>query len=202
AARPSAPVLHLAAVSAVDVGGRQVCAIAGGTLSCWGRDGDGGLGNGDQGGDVTAPSEIKAGVGVVGTGRFHTCIADRVDGAVSCTGRGEDGQNGSTELVARVAFDPVSSLSGAAQLAAGFAHSCARLQSGEVRCWGRNNRGRLGNGETSSTGVPVPEAAALPCSATDLAAGGDSTCALCGEELWCWGSGSDGRLGDGTSDAI
>lgn len=43
----------------------------------------------------------------------------------------------------------------ATQVTAGYRHACALLASGEVRCWGRNDMGELGNGSTRSSAAPV-----------------------------------------------
>lgn len=40
---------------------------------------------------------------------------------------------------------------GVVELTAGFRHVCARLGSGEVRCWGDNSRGQLGTGGPGSS---------------------------------------------------
>ena len=40
----------------------------------------------------------------------------------------------------------VDGVKGARQLALGNHHSCARLETGRVLCWGENRLGQLGNG--------------------------------------------------------
>lgn len=37
------------------------------------------------------------------------------------------------------------------RVSAGREHTCARAESGRVSCWGRNDFGQLGNGESGST---------------------------------------------------
>ena len=46
-------------------------------------------------------------------------------------------------------------LSKIAQLAVGFAFTCARLRNGTARCWGRNHHGQLGDGSFDESHVPV-----------------------------------------------
>jgi alpha-tubulin suppressor-like RCC1 family protein len=44
---------------------------------------------------------------------------------------------------------------GVLEAAAGQGHACSLQTSGEVYCWGQNNRGQLGNGGNGGSGVPV-----------------------------------------------
>ncbi len=80
-------------------------------------------------------------------------------------------------------------------------HSCAISDSGEVYCWGRGTYGRLGYGNTNSLGdnsneLPFLNAVDLEGSAKLLALTETSTCAaMLDNEVYCWGSGSNGRTG-------
>ncbi len=69
--------------------------------------------------------------------------------------------------------------------------ACARLASDAVRCWGDEALGRLGNGVTTGSSFePVPIAAAPEITglvATDLAVGGEWSCAKTATGLTCWG---------------
>jgi len=49
----------------------------------------------------------------------------------------------------------VSGLSGATQITAGDAHTCALLEGGSAKCWGSNASGRLGDGTTTQRLTPV-----------------------------------------------
>jgi alpha-tubulin suppressor-like RCC1 family protein len=44
---------------------------------------------------------------------------------------------------------------GVVEIAAGDYFTCARLESGTVKCWGSNRLGELGNGKSDDSLVPV-----------------------------------------------
>ena len=95
----------------------------------------------------------------------------------------------------------------ARSLSTGAAHSCAILPTGRVKCWGSGANGRLGQGSTSSLGDAAGEMAALPPvdlgagrTATAVTAGAAHTCALLDDAtVKCWGTGGNGRLGQGST---
>jgi alpha-tubulin suppressor-like RCC1 family protein len=85
-------------------------------------------------------------------------------------------------------------------IALGASHTCA-LKAGEVYCWGY---GQLGDGTPDNvilTPVKVSDTAGVfsNTSVTDIAAGGDHTCAIKAGEVYCWGDNLFGQLGDGTT---
>lgn len=92
------------------------------------------------------------------------------------------------------------------QVSAAPNHTCARLGSGSVWCWGRNETGQLGVGDFSDS--PVPRAVVDLEDAVDISAGGSpfggwtgTTCAAReSSEVWCWGRNDRGQVGDGTTD--
>ncbi|MFC1643163.1 RCC1 domain-containing protein, partial [Myxococcota bacterium] len=89
-------------------------------------------------------------------------------------------------------------------------HTCALLDDGSIKCWGWNNLGQLGIGDTNSRGdQPGEMGNALPRvhlgadhTATAIAAGVFNTCAILEtRELECWGSNSSGQLSTGDTSA-
>lgn len=85
-------------------------------------------------------------------------------------------------------------------IAAGYAHTCALLSDGTVRCWGFNGYGELGfattqmcnNTPCSMSPQPVPGLAGV----TAIAAGDYSTCAIItGGAVKCWGDNQWGQVG-------
>ena len=71
-----------------------------------------------------------------------------------------------------------------------------------MKCWGRIWFGALGSGTTSGGDVTTPPSATVDLgsgrTALAISAGGAHTCAILDDgSVKCWGSDSDGQLGDG-----
>ena len=84
----------------------------------------------------------------------------------------------------------------------GNSHSCALRPNGEVRCWGGNTSGQLGdNNQPDESSSPRPVFSMN--NAATINALSDHTCVTRDDSrVWCWGSNGSGRLGNGnTSDA-
>lgn len=83
-------------------------------------------------------------------------------------------------------------------VATGGSFACAVLSSGDVTCWGRNNRGQLGAGGKDPVLGPA-RVVGLPAPAIAVAAAGEQACAvLTSQQVACWGANGSGQLGDGT----
>jgi len=83
----------------------------------------------------------------------------------------------------------------AVEVVAGRRHTCARLESGEVRCWGGNGSGQLGVGDTEPRKKPAVVDGVEQ--AGRLAAGREHTCAMTdSKELFCWGANGSGQAGE------
>ena len=77
--------------------------------------------------------------------------------------------------------------------------SCALFASGQIRCWGNNNYGQLGDGTTTHQYIPTP-VVGLPETdpVVQLAAGGRHTNVLLASgRIMAWGLGDTGQLGNG-----
>lgn len=84
----------------------------------------------------------------------------------------------------------------AVAIAAGVNHTCALMANGNVRCWGQNRYGQLGNGvdfqESSKTPVDVKNLT----NAVAIATGDYYTCAVrFNGTVKCWGANDYGQLG-------
>jgi alpha-tubulin suppressor-like RCC1 family protein len=87
---------------------------------------------------------------------------------------------------------------GVVELASGYGHSCARFSNGTVKCWGRNDDGRLGNGTNTDSAYPVLVSGLTD--AVQITAGGYHTCARRSNgTISCWGGNLAGQLGTGST---
>jgi alpha-tubulin suppressor-like RCC1 family protein len=148
-------------------------------------------------------------VTLVASGDSHTC-ALLADGTVKCWGSNEFGQLGvaatlgQTQVVgSQVQAVPLGGLP-VKFIAAGGRHTCAVVTNGpadEVRCWGANDSGQLGQTLAIGTNSAAPSLAFAPGMAITMVAAGDAhTCAIDNSQVVsCWGSNSDGQLGDPTT---
>jgi hypothetical protein len=146
-------------------------------------------------------------------------------GRIICWGYGDSGQlgTGSTSAVGFYASDMTSlpfisfsTTDAALSISAGQAHTCALFsitpgeKAGKIRCWGNNVHGQLGNGGTGNVGVSpnhVSNIKYIGFSDTLLSlqvtAGSTHTCAVfTNERIRCWGYGSQGALGYGSTQSI
>ena len=93
------------------------------------------------------------------------------------------------------------------QVSAGSSHTCALLNTGKVRCWGSGSNGRLGYGNPSDIGDDETPASAgdvdVGRKVSQISTGVYHTCALLDTgSVRCWGTGDNGRLGFGNTNAI
>jgi len=136
-------------VAAVSAGESHTCVLTNaGGVRCWGRNTDGELGTGSSTPLLSPPgTDVLSGVKQILAASRFTC-ALLTSGGVRCWGYNGLGVIGDeTEIQAeRISPGTVDVLGGAASLAAGIGHACARMTSGGVRCWGANQAGQLGDG--------------------------------------------------------
>jgi alpha-tubulin suppressor-like RCC1 family protein len=84
--------------------------------------------------------------------------------------------------------------------APGADHVCGVLRSGKVVCGGFNFYGQLGDGTT--IGGTAPVAVSLPAGLGRLGAGLGYTCWLTRSDVYCWGNGARGQLGNGATGIV
>ncbi len=168
-----------------------------GTVSCWGENQDGQLGNGESLNRKPLPVDVKGinDATAIACGSNFSCALQR-SGGVSCWGNGLGGQLGTGTPRLQPIAAPVSGLIDAVSISAGESHACAVRVRGGVVCWGDNVNGQLGTGDKMNRNVPT----AVPTldGVAVVAAGSRSTCALkkAGGVL-CWGANEIGQLGSG-----
>lgn len=207
----------------VTTGAQHTCAVlSNGRAQCWGRGDDGRLGHRSESwiGDnetLLASDYIQLGsnrevVDIVAGDRHSCAILD--NRTIRCFGLGADGRLGYGN-VANIGDnehpstqDPVDVVRAAVSISAGGAHTCATLDDGSVRCWGKGAAGRLGYNSTANIGDNESPSARIPVQlpggrAAAITAGGAHTCAVVlGGQVSCWGEGADGRLGYGATASI
>jgi alpha-tubulin suppressor-like RCC1 family protein len=204
------------AATAVANGGIHTCAVTSiGHVLCWGANSFGQLGDGttterhnplsvlitdDFGRNVPLVGATK-----VGVGGNHSCVVLN-DTRAACWGANTYGQIGNHNFtdpylsVAEMVVSPSDApLENVSTIAGGENDTCALLTSGDVKCWGDNGYGQLGNG-IAATRTTGPDVTVESTTAQAIAVGGFHGCALTtSKTVRCWGNNTFGQLGDGTT---
>jgi alpha-tubulin suppressor-like RCC1 family protein len=143
----------------------HTCAIAAGSVYCWGKTSSGdvpafctGVPN-DQRVPVLAPLSGTAFPQQIAVAQTRTCVR-LTDGTIECCGDDSRGQLGLGKVSANrtvLSFTRASALEGyAVQVVTGSTMTCALLREGRVACWGGNERGELGQSTVDSSPHPTP----------------------------------------------
>jgi Regulator of chromosome condensation (RCC1) repeat/Putative metal-binding motif/Calcium-binding EGF domain len=153
----------------VALGSRHSCALLDdGAVKCWGYNAYGQLGLGDTRnrgpspasmGDALPQLPLQGKVSTIAAGSDHTCAL--IGGQVKCWGRNDRGQLGQShtrnvgdEPGELEAVPPVDLGTGRTAVSIDVGeHSCAVLDNGGVKCWGPNDQGELGQGDTQTRGA-------------------------------------------------
>ena len=202
-------------VDEIAIGAYHSCARVGGTVSCWGLNTEGQLGDGslvnsrNMPGLVTGISDAVA----ISAGRSHTCALLApgnvfTNSSVVCWGSNLSGQlgDGNSGGISRTPVT-VAALGAAGvkpqRIATGAQHSCALLTNQTAQCWGANAYGALGDGTFVSSASPKT-VVGLPAAGTGLnvanaiTAGNDATCVIMSNGgIRCWGMNEFGQGGHG-----
>ncbi len=175
-------------VLALAAGGANTCARKkSGELSCWEPKHYANRHN-DQ--SLHVPS--LPGLASVTVGAGHACALDG-GGTVSCWGSAYEQALGfkSPEQYPQPVKEPraIPGLTEVVALDAGSGATCAVRKSGQVRCWGRNVDGLLGQG-TQGDAAPIGDVVSLPPAAR-VSVGGRLACSLgTDKRVSCWGGGA------------
>lgn len=176
---------------AIDVGcGQNHCCglTSAGTVSCWGYNSSGQLGNGDTTQQLApVPVTGLADATQLAVVTSSTCALKK-DGSVVCWG-----QNFDKVPVAVEGATDITQLD-----AEGFA--CGVKKDKTVVCWGDNSYGQLGDGTTEDRQKKAAPVKGL-AGAVQVSVGVHHACALLEDNsVRCWGKNGRGQLGDGSID--
>jgi alpha-tubulin suppressor-like RCC1 family protein len=178
-------------VTAVRTGINHTCAVTeSGGLWCWGSNQDGAIGPGFTGGSSRTPVAIpgyESGVVDVGTGYRFSCLLTR-GGSVRCWGNSQYYMIGDGTITTRAWPTEVLGLvSGVKSIAVAHSHSCAVTAAGGVTCWGLNNTGQLGIGNTELPTTPQ-QVRGLEQGVQSVVVSGSNSCAVTtAGGVKCWG---------------
>lgn len=170
-----------------------------GSVSCWGSDIWGQLGDGaanSSGATPVAVVGLDSSVTDTASGPFQSC-AVKTDHSLWCWGDNDNanlGDGTTTGHTVPIKIDKLGET--VAEVSLYYDHSCSVGTDGSAYCWGFNLWGQIGAGE-SGTLAPflTPTAVTLPGAATSIGAGRDHTCVMLKSgAILCWGSNGAGQI--------
>ncbi|MGB1461289.1 MAG: S8 family serine peptidase [Candidatus Thalassarchaeaceae archaeon] len=190
----------------LSAGDWHTCAILDdASLKCWGRNNFGQLGDGTNSDSSTPVTVSLPGEKflAVSAGSNHTCAVSD-SWAVSCWGSNQNGQLGIGTTVSSNTPSTVTVGGSVVAVSAGGSHTCAILDGtsgGDVKCWGDNAFGQLGDGTTTqqndASTVTSPVTGAIT-----IDVGRSHTCIVdSSDSVHCWGGSDKGQVGDGSTSA-
>ena len=198
-------------VFALAAGGLHSLALcADGTLAAWGYNSSGQLGNGGTTQSIVPVAASTAGVlggktlAAVSAGTYHS-LALCSDGTVAAWGYNSNGQLGNGNTTAGnvpMAVSTAGVLASKTVIAvcSGSNHNLALCSDGTVAAWGANTSGQLGNGNWTTSNVPVAVNTVGVLAGkvvVAMAAGGSHSLVLCSDgTLAAWGDNLSGQLGN------
>ncbi|XLQ20013.1 MAG: tail fiber protein [Candidatus Moraniibacteriota bacterium] len=186
----------------------SACALdTSGNVYCWGYNASGQVGNGNTT-QQTSPVQIITGnVADISGGGGNTAsyCAQFNDGSVQCWGANAQGELGDGTTTARNTPTPIT-INNVSKMVAqgdytGQVHRCAIKNDNTVWCWGNNDDGALGLGDTTNRTAPSQVLGIT--NAFDIAIGGDNGnvtfVVLQDGTVRSWGHNGRGQLGIGTT---
>ena len=158
----------------VSVGGFHSCVITNSNdLLCWGRNVDTALGidhdsdntnigdaSDEMGDNLSATHLVSQDAVYVNGGYYSTCVI-RQNGNLYCWGNNNDGilGLGNTQQKGDANTDPedvdvsLGDNRSVRMAQINREHGCALLDNNDIKCWGKNNHGQLGQGDTTNRGA-------------------------------------------------
>lgn len=190
----------------ISTGNTHTCGIRGGQAYCWGDASSGALGNSSTTPDRSTPSlvlggwsdwtEISAGYnrscGIRSTGIAY-CWGSPTNGNL---GNGTNSGNRTTPSLVLGGWTNWTRISTGTHLTQ--AASCG-IRGGTAYCWGTAINGALGNSNTTVNRTSPSIVSGTWTDWTDINVGATHVCGIRGGQAYCWGAGTSGKLGDGTT---
>lgn len=137
----------------------------------------------DGSGSLTGASQVTDAAGIATVGSWTIGMEARVY-TISATALGRFGV---TFAATGIAFT-------VHQISAGGAHSCAVTPDWVAYCWGKNDKGQLGDGTTTNRLKPTAVSTSLRF--YEIVAGPEHTCAIATDGLtYCWGRNTERQTG-------
>ena len=187
---------------AISAGSDHTCAILDdSSLTCFGSDYNGALGNGPGQGDSSVPAIVLGGFTW-----SNSTGSNSGSSAFDLTASSEGADLMVGDLMDEITFQYDSSAASGSgsgssssssfayannKVSAGGKHTCAILGNGTLMCWGGDETGQVGNGgaNTGMHSTPVSVDVGTGRTALAVSAGYDHTCAILDNgNLSCWGS--------------
>lgn len=178
----------------VSAGWYHTCAVlTDRSVWCWGRNGNGELGDGTNSLRETpvqilppgSATKVVAGGRTDGDDQPHTC-ALMTSSTVQCWGANKFGQIGIGSTIDQNTPQPVP-LESVIDIAVGGGHTCAS-KSGSIHCWGSNSFGQIGN-DMEGVDQLLPTGSYVVAGVEHFALGLEHSCSA--PSLRCWGKGHD-----------
>jgi alpha-tubulin suppressor-like RCC1 family protein len=193
------------------------------SLKCWGANDSGQLGQGDTTNRGTTPLTMGDGLKAIDFGKGRTVVDFAVGFDHACAvldnnnlkcwganngelGQGDTNARGDKPNEMGDNLKPVFLGLGrsAVQVSCGYSHTCVLLDNSSVKCFGANDSGQLGLGDTNARGI-APTDMGDNLKAVDLGttlkpirvyAASTHSCAFFEDHsIKCWGDGNNGALG-------
>ena len=194
---------------AISTGTYMTCAITtDGMGYCWGENDEGQLGNGTTNSRRMTPAEVLfpsgyTPVSISAGDDFSCALMD--NRKVMCWGENNDGRLGQGPLGTDDETTPVWVIMENSETAhfldIGTKSACMILDSGETKCWGTNEEGQIGQGDTDIDYYSTPTEVNGSYDFVALSINSDTICAITSDaEGYCWGDNEAGQTGRGSID--
>jgi large repetitive protein len=176
----------------------SMCGIGNGRGYCWGYANNAHLGTDVESRRLWASVPIERNFASMALGRGG-CGIRAADSALSCWGPNDlenvssVGQIGDGSTARRLAPVFVDRPLAYTKISVGTQHTCGLTQTGDIRCWGYNASGQLGNGNIANQFLPVQVASGY----SHISVGTGFSCGIASGVVNCWGRNDYGQLGIG-----